>query len=181
MRARQALQVTGEGLITLGVLVLLFVGYLLFWTDVRANASAQSVIDGIRHDWSTSAPKPLATARPGHAITTGFALMSIPRLGAAWLEPVIEPAATIITADELAQGVVHYKGTALPGAIGNFAVAGHRKTHGEPFLHMDEIRPGDKIVVETQTAFFTYVVDNDPNATIVRPTDVWVIDPGDLV
>ncbi len=180
MGARRAMQVTGEGLITLGVLLLLFVVYLLFWTDVRADAASKSVVNDIRHDWSTSAPsasKPSTPANPGHTITKGFALMTIPRLGASWLEPVIEPANTIISADELAEGVVHYKGTAMPGQIGNFAVAGHRKTHGQPFFLMNEMRPGDKIIVETQTDFYTYVVDNDPNSTIVKPTDVWVIEP----
>jgi sortase A len=33
------------------------------------------------------------------------------------------------------------------------------------------------VIVETQAAVYTYVVDNDPNKTIVNPTDVWVIQP----
>jgi sortase A len=90
---------------------------------------------------------------------------------------VIEPKGRDIALDELAQGVVHYKHTALPGQVGNFAVAGHRATHGQPFADLNKVRPGDKVIVETQDAVYTYVVDNDPNRTIVLPTDVWVIEP----
>jgi len=72
---------------------------------------------------------------------------------------------------------VHYKGTALPGQVGNFAVAGHRATHGQPFANLDQLRIGDLIIVETQDAVYTYVVDYDPNRTIVLPTAVWVLEP----
>ena len=39
---------------------------------------------------------------------------------------------------------------------GNFAVAGHRNTHGEPFRYINKLKPGDPIVVETQDAYYTY-------------------------
>jgi sortase A len=112
-------------------------------------------------------------------VTNGkpFAIMTIPRLGKSWSSPVIQPKGKDIALDELAEGVVHYKQTALPGQIGNFAVAGHRATHGQPFADLNKLRIGDKVIVETQAAIYTYIVDNDPNRTIVLPTDVWVIDP----
>lgn len=34
--------------------------------------------------------------------------------------------------EELKRGPGHYRGTALPGQPGNFAVAGHRTTYGAP-------------------------------------------------
>ena len=54
--------------------------------------------------------------------------------------------------EDLAAGVGHYPATALPGRIGNFAVAGHRATNGEPFAALDQVRAGDAVVVETMSA-----------------------------
>jgi sortase A len=182
VRVRQAAHAGGEVLITLGVVLLLFVVYLLFWTNVRSDAAAASITDDLRNQWAappaSSAPAEPGPSNPSHTIPAGaFAIMTIPRLGVSWYSPVLEPAGQEITMDELAEGVVHYKDTALPGQIGNFAVAGHRATHGEPFADLDRLRPGDQVVVETRDAFYTYVVDNDPRKTIVEPTAVWVLDP----
>ena len=77
--------------------------------------------------------------------------------------------------DVLGRGVGHYKDSAMPGQIGNFAVAGHRKTHGEPFRNLDRMRAGDFIVVETKDAWYTYREDRDPY--IVAPTDVGAVVP----
>ncbi len=49
----------------------------------------------------------------------------------------------------------HYKGTALPGQDGNFAVAGHRVSHGGVFEHLDKVRKKNNIYV--RTVYFTYV------------------------
>ena len=45
-----------------------------------------------------------------------------------------------------------------PGAVGNFAVAGHRTTYGRPFHDIDKLRTGDVVVVETKTAYSVYAV-----------------------
>ena len=184
MRARFAVHAMGEVLITLGVIALLFVGYQVFWTNIEANAASHSVTERLRDDWGTSSPAASTSGSvvgsPTAAIPAGaFALMRIPRLGADWQEPVLEPAGATISLDDLAQGVVHYKQTAQPGQVGNFAVAGHRQTHGQPFRHLEQLRPGDQVIIETRTATYTYVIDNDPNsaAATVLPNDVWVLDP----
>jgi sortase A len=183
VRVRQGAHLLGEVLITLGVVVLLFVVYLLAWTNVRADSAAASLSGDLRHQWASERPHnggPAPTVDPGALkVTPGkpFAIMTIPRLGKSWSSPVIEPKGKEIALDELAEGVVHYKQTALPGEIGNFAVAGHRATHGQPFADLNLLRVGDKVVVETVDAVYTYVVDNDPNRTIVLPTAVWVLDP----
>jgi sortase A len=174
-RTRQAIHWLGEILITLGVVALLFVVYLLFWTNVTADAKAHQLTSNLQKAWSNSSLGPVGgTPPPPKAIAgSAFAIMRIPRLGATWVEPVIEG----VTLDDLAQGVGHYPGTALPGQIGNFAVAAHRATHGQPFAFLDRMRPGDLITVETRYAIYTYVVDTDPRKLIVLPTAVWVIEP----
>jgi sortase A len=62
----------------------------------------------------------------------------------------------------------------MPGDVGNFAVAGHRATHGEPFRNLDLLKPGDAVVIETDDRWFTYRVTD---SEIVTPTDVEVILP----
>ena len=79
-----------------------------------------------------------------------------------------------VRSSDLSRGVGHYPRTARPGEIGNFAVAGHRATNGEPFRDLDRMRQGDAVVVETRTSWLTYVVDR---SRIVNPSDVWVLDP----
>jgi sortase A len=46
----------------------------------------------------------------------------------------------------LAFGPAHVSGTASPGTDGNVALAGHRDTH---FAFLDELAPGDELVLET--------------------------------
>ncbi|MCP4224626.1 MAG: class E sortase [Actinomycetia bacterium] len=89
--------------------------------------------------------------------------------------------------DTLRQGPGHYPSSALPGYGGNVAIAGHRTTHGAPFLDLDHLVPGDLITVETVDGVFTYAVedhrgpDEDQRGhTIVDPSAVEVIaDSGD--
>ncbi|WP_405917023.1 class E sortase [Streptomyces sp. NBC_00728] len=84
-----------------------------------------------------------------------YAVLSIPRLSLR--VPVAEG---VSKADVLNKGYVgHYKGTQQPGQEGNFALAGHRNTHGEPFRYLPRLRRGDTITVETRAAVYTYVVD----------------------
>lgn len=66
--------------------------------------------------------------------------------------------------------------TAMPSAKkGNFALAGHRNTHGEPFRYINRLNPGDLIVVETQDAYYTYKTARTLPQT--SPSNVSVIDP----
>ncbi|MEU8587949.1 class E sortase [Streptomyces sp. NPDC048664] len=89
------------------------------------------------------------------AVSEAYAVLVVPRLSLR--APVAEG---VGKADVLDKGYVgHYPGTAQPGQAGNFALAGHRNTHGEPFRHLDRLRRGDTVTVETGAASYTYVVD----------------------
>ncbi|MEV2196714.1 class E sortase [Streptomyces phaeochromogenes] len=105
---------------------------------------------------SRRAPDSSATnPRPRPRWTQAYAILTIPRLGLR--VPVAEG---VSKGDVLNKGYVgHYPGTAQPGQVGNFALAGHRNTHGEPFRYLDRLRRGDRIEVETRGAVHTYVVD----------------------
>jgi sortase A len=173
--ARTAARGVGELLITAGLVLLLFVAYQLVWTNFEASRAQDGVTNQIRDDWQ----RPAASGAGGESggrgrgsldFGKGFAFMHIPRLGRNFSVPVVEG----VGLDDLARGIGHYPGTVLPGEVGNFAVAGHRATHGEPFAYLDRVRKGDVVIAETQDEWFTYVVDR---TRIVQPTDVWVIDP----
>ncbi|MEA2453046.1 MAG: sortase [Actinomycetota bacterium] len=69
----------------------------------------------------------------------------------------------------LRAGAGHYPKTALPGEQGNVAIAGHRTTYGRPFNRMDDLKPGDKIVLTTPIGKHTYEVTSRP--WVVSPTD----------
>ena len=81
----------------------------------------------------------------------------------------------------LRAGAGHYENTALPGENGNVAIAGHRTGFGEPFRHIDALRPGDKVIMETPIGTYTYEVmpkvDGHKNPWITNPSDLGVIAP----
>ncbi|WP_327155860.1 class E sortase [Streptomyces tubercidicus] len=180
---RWIVRTLSEICVTVGALIVLFVAYLLFWTGVRADSAMDGEIGRLQQQWSTgpvaapgSTPAPDGDSTPAarpRRYTPGasFAVMYIPRLGADWTKPVLEGTAT----DVLQRGLGHYARTARLGEIGNFSVAGHRRTYGDPFKDFPRLRPGDAVVLSDGTTWFTYRIDNRPYTTM--PGDIGVIDP----
>lgn len=119
---------------------------------------------------------PVAPPRSSQA----YAVLTIPRLHLR--VPVAEG---VSKADVLDKGYVgHYRGTQQPGEAGNFALAGHRNTHGEPFRYLPGLRPGDDIRVETRSATYTYDVDkvlprtSATDSGVLRPVPRSLVRPG---
>ena len=65
-------------------------------------------------------------------------------------------------------------GTQFPGQLGNFAVAAHDITAGNPFLHLGDLRSGNIVTVTTKCDVYRYAVRSKH---VVRYTDVAVLDP----
>lgn len=131
-RARRAVaHGLGELLITLGVVTMLFVVYQVFYTNFEANRVQGAVKDELRESWT----QPISAGRriPGDAL----GILYIERLGENWEKPLVEG----VELDQLARGVGHFPRSAMPGKVGNFAIAGHRATKGEPFAYLDRLRP----------------------------------------
>jgi sortase A len=171
---RTAARGTGQLLLTIGYVLLLFVVYELWVTDLISDARQEELTAELREEWERPASVVPADLQGGEA----FAMLHIPRLGADYARAVVEGTG----AEDLEQGPGHYTGTAMPGEQGNFAVAGHRVGRGSPFLEIDELRPGDPIVVETATSWYVYrVLDTPglgvPGQQVVDPSDVSVIAP----
>ncbi|WP_406733870.1 class E sortase [Streptomyces sp. NBC_01794] len=106
-----------------------------------------------------------------------YAVLRIPRLG------VVAPVAQGIgRKGVLDKGYVgHYPQTVQPGEAGNFAVAGHRNTHGEPFRYINRLRGGDEVRVETREGVYVYVVDKGVAQTSSRDTGVIAAVPRSMV
>ena len=70
--------------------------------------------------------------------------------------------------------VGHFTGTPMPGAKGNFCVAGHRSyTYNQYFNRLDELEIGDKIIVTTRAGEFEYGVYE---SKVVKPEEISVLD-----
>jgi sortase A len=70
---------------------------------------------------------------------------------------------------ELQEGPGIYASTNFPGIAGTTAIAGHRTTYLAPFRHLDELRPGNHILLNMPYAHFTYTVTAQRS---VLPSDV---------
>ncbi|MEW2525516.1 class E sortase [Streptomyces sp. NPDC047071] len=175
---RVLVRTVSELCVTVGTLIVLFVVYVLFWTGVKADRAMDDQVDRLQDRWSqepvatgagaldASPPKP-----PAYEDGEAFAVMYIPRFGFTWNKPVLQGTAT----DTLKKGLGHYARTARLGQRGNFAVAGHRRTYGDPFKDFPALRPGDAVVLTDGTTWFTYRIDKKPYKTL--PSDIGVVDP----
>lgn len=181
---------------TAGLLILLFVAYQLWGTGIftaRAQSSLKSDFKKEQAAYAAANATPVTadpptsptTAKPGPTTTTAPVPQSklvraapptpdegavegeinIPRIGInmAFVEGT--------SRDDLKKGPGHYPETPMPGTLGNAAIAGHRTTYLHPFYNINELQPGDDIIVTTLAGKFTYRMTQQ---LIVAPTDVGV-------
>jgi len=159
--------VLGELLITAGAVVLLFLGWQLWWNDMMmANSQSQASTDISRH-WIEKATKDPAAVKPAPADygdpviatapaeTEPFAVLYIPRFGANYHRTIAEGIKTNVL-NSPRTGIGHYPGTQMPGEVGNFAIASHRSANGGGMHLINEFQLGDPIYVQTADGYFTY-------------------------
>jgi sortase A len=177
-RARRGVTFWLGILLVLGGLGMLgYVGWQFYGTNYVSRHAQQQLVQGLQHDWSV-APETTVGGKAvdrsaGVPLGKASALIRIPAFGDDYVVPVLEG----VGDEELASGYGHFPDSADPGQKGNYALAAHRVTHGEPLRNMPGLRPGHKVIVETRDAIYTYVLDTDPNALIVPFTSIWVVDP----
>lgn len=123
---------------------------------------------------ASRSPRPAAKTP---ARDQAYAVLRIPRLGL--VVPVAQGIDKRAVLDKGYAG--QYPGTAQPGAQGNFALAGHRNTHGEPFRYINRLRAGDELVVDVRGRRYTYVVGKILGETTERDTGVIAPVPRSLV
>lgn len=78
--------------------------------------------------------------------------------------------------ESLRKGAARYEDTRMPGIDGTVGIAGHRTTFGAPFRKVNELKPGNRIIVRMPYAKFTYVVEGEK---IVSPTTLSVLKSSD--
>ena len=163
----------GEVLITLGLVVLLFCYYELSFTGYYAGQQQNRLAKQFSAAPAVVAPVPV-TASPPAVLTPpigeALAQIFIPRFGKDYHYIVVEGVGT----EPLKEGPGHLPGSALPGGLGNVVISGHRTTYLAPFNRLDELQPGDDIVLETRTSWSTYRVTG---AEVVSPTAIEVTFP----
>ncbi|MGI5503806.1 class E sortase [Lentzea sp. CA-135723] len=157
--ARKAVRGVGEALITMGLVVLLFVVYEVYVTDLLSAEKQQDATAALDNEWNSNVvtPPPADPNRQSKLnLIEGkaFAKMYIPVFGNDWKFSVVEGT----TDKHLEIGPGHYKDTAQPGEAGNFAIAGHRVGKGAPFNDLDLLESCNAVVVQTQTQWFVYRV-----------------------
>jgi sortase A len=189
-RARTAIRGVAQLFITLGLVLLLFAVYQVWFTGVLAGRAQDQLKSELDRRWETGDDPVIAAqqpARPGATVRSiplgeGFALIYVPDFGPDYVFTILEGTGTA----ELDRGPGHYPDSALPGEVGNFAVAGHRVGKGSPFLNLDKLKVGSAIVIRTKTYWYTYRVLGDPgsrNPRTVGPLGIpgmQVVDPSEV-
>lgn len=201
--AGRLLKRIGLAMIALGVLLLAFLAYQLFGTNLitsRAQSEAQVLLNerldesrtaGLLGSALSGIDDPLLQPiRSEPWVSGGFEGATKPR-PVLYTEPEVregEPLGRIlipkigldyvlmagVDRQTLKVGPGHMPWTPVPGQPGNAVVSGHRTTYGAPFFELDLLEPGDTIEVETVIGRHVYAVRE---SIIVAPTDVWVTDP----
>lgn len=174
-----ALRVIGWALMLGGLGVLAWLAWMLLATNATTKAAQQDLLeDWLARDQGALRETPViegAAAATGESATqpgAPVAVMEFRRDGERILH---DPMVVVqgVTDEDLMKGPGRYPGSALPGQPGNLAIAGHRSTYGAPFANIDQLRPGDEIVVEDQSKrSWTYRVVEQ---RIVEPADTTVI------
>jgi sortase A len=164
----------GELCLTAGVVMLLFIAYLFWGTAWQASNAQHAFANQLNKQWAQPAPSSgRARLRPDaiHLVTgQPFAFIRIPAFGKNWRFTIVE--GTTLAQLNVSPG--HVPGTQLPGQLGNFAVAGHRVTAGNPFWSEPSMKNGDLVYVETRANTYTYRVIGK---RWVSPGDLSVLDP----
>jgi sortase A len=152
-RRKRILRVACSSLFAFGMLALAYAGF------VFADAHVYQAVEIRKFEQASPPPEPRPLA-DGDVL----GMLQVPRL---------QINAIVVQGDSphnLKRAVGHLADSALPGASGNVALAGHRDTFFRP---LRDIRVGDQIRFQTQERSFNYVVDS---IEIVTPADIRVLE-----
>lgn len=173
---RKLVALLGELLLIAAALLGLYLAYQTWFSNIRADVASERVARDLELEWAeevaTEASDAVVTeaSQAKSSPKRAIGLLYIPRLQEdVWKTPIISD----VSYRALAMGVGHYPATALPGESGNFAIAGHRATNGEPFARFERLRAGDLVYVQTKAGFFTYELFDNRK---IQENEVWVLD-----
>ncbi|MFT5223232.1 MAG: sortase A [Glaciecola sp.] len=177
--SQRAARGVGWTLILLGIHILLYLTYLLWWTGMETGAVQAELLEEFALDFGDP-----QAALPGEyqditdaevaAVAAGdaYAAMWFERDGQRVVHDDVLYVVEGVDVDSLKRGPGHEPRSDKPGGAGNFVISGHRTTYGQPFYNLDVLEPGDEIhVVDRDGKKWVY---DYQESLIVQPTDVWV-------
>ncbi len=156
------MRIAGLALVAIALVLGAVVWWRLWGTGFVTRAAQRELRPAFEHRVATRAPEeapPRVAKVPGRAV----AIIKIPKIDVDLV--VVEGTDT----ESLQKGPGHYLDTAYPWQDhGRVGIAGHRTTYGAPFWSLNELRPGDRIVLATEYGIFDYRVTG---SRIILPTD----------
>jgi LPXTG-site transpeptidase (sortase) family protein len=162
--------VLSDALITFAIFAIMYAGYQTVWSMYVSQQNVAEAKAEVELKWTNDpASKP--------ELHKGFAFIYIPRLqDKVWELPITRG----VDPEDLVSGLGHYPDNALPGEKGNFALAGHRATYGEPLANIDQLKQNDEVIIQTSSNWYIYKLILDE---IVEPDAMWVLDenPGGII
>lgn len=173
--AGRALGFLGVFLIAFGVVVGGYVLWQMYGTNIASQRAHREIVTDVERAWAAEDRAGGSPARPQTTPTKYGdveAVIRIPRFGNDYAVPVLAGTSDAV----LSAGYGHFEGTAAAGKVGNYALAAHRVTHGEPLRRMPELVAGDEVVVETRDWTYTYELDTAGAALRVPFTETWVLE-----
>ncbi|MGP0031063.1 MAG: class E sortase [Acidimicrobiales bacterium] len=177
----RVLGIIGKVLIGAGVIILLFVVYQVWGTAIQEGHTQNALRHTFVHDAKAKGSqlqKALEAAIAEDKLPTGPPVVAATTAQPAEGQPIGQIRIPVIAINQivvqgtatqdLRKGPGHYIGTPLPGQEGNAAIAGHRTTYGHPFYNLNEVQPGDPIVLITLQGIFVY---DATKSQVVSPND----------
>lgn len=133
----------GFVLLIVGLTASLYFGWTLFGSNVYTDYRQKELAAGLAPTPPAAPQAPaVAIGMPGVGTTSGRII--IPKLG-------VDSVIVVGTSrEDLMSGPGIWLDGVMPGMPGNATVSGHRTTYGAPFRHIDELVPGDQIIVQIQ-------------------------------
>ncbi len=149
--------------------------FILTFTIINSSA----LLKKFSYFWNVTYNKSTATVKQTAPAfdATANAILDIPKISVnapiAW--NAVEPESY----QKLLDGVVHYKGTALPGQNGNVFIYGHssyyawvNSSYKDVFALLDKLSVGDKIYIRYNSVTYTYeVIDSK----VISPNKIEVL------
>lgn len=159
---RAVLRFVASVMIVSGVLLIGDAGVTLAWQEPISAVLADREQGKLK---SSFEQPPARVIRREPLKGDAIARIDIPKLDKRYY--VVEGTDT----DTLRKGPGHYPETPLPGQRGTVAIAGHRTTYGAPFRNIDQLKKGNRIILETPSGTYRYRVER---TRIVDDQALWV-------